>query len=209
MNPTTDIESPLLRALAPKSDQLNAEDLIAGPRVVTIKAVRIDPDAPQQKITIHLEGGLRPYKPCKTMGRVLLAAWGLDGNWIGRSMRLYRDPSIKFGSDQPGGIRISHLSHITRPLVEQLTVKKGSRAPFRVEPLDPNDIPTADPVGFARNVAADAKRRGWTNDMIKAAMKGKTRIEDMTDDERGTFLRDLMHAPGTVSEELASDGGEE
>lgn len=205
MNATTDDQLALLRALAPKSDQLNAEDFLTGPRVFTVKSVRINPDAPQQRIHITFEGGYRTYKPCVTMGRVLLAAWGLDGNWIGRSMRLYRDPSVPFGNDRPGGIRISHLSHITRPLVEQLTVTKGKRAPFRVEPLDPNDIPASDPLTLARGLAKDALRRGWSKEQIEAAMKGK-KIEDMTDDERATFLRDLMHAPGTVSE---PDGGEE
>lgn len=202
----SEAEPALLRALAPSSQQLNAEDLISGPKVFTIKAVKIDADAPQQRITIQLEGGFRPFKPCKTMGRILLSAWGLESNWIGRSMRLYRDPSITFGKETPGGIRISHLSHITRPLVEQLTVKKGSRAPIRVEPLDPSDIPATDPLTRARSLAADAKRRGWTNEQIVAAMQGKTKIEDMTDEERSRFLRDLMHEPGTVSQPEQGSG---
>lgn len=70
------------------------------------------------------------------MSRCLVAAWGPDAKaYIGRSVTLYRDPKVKWGGMEVGGIRISHLSHIERDMVMALTATKGKRAPYTVKPL--------------------------------------------------------------------------
>lgn len=145
--------------IAPKSDQLNADDLISGPVTVTITAVsRGDNDQPVNIATAEF-GDNRPFRPCKSMRRVLIAAWGKDAtNYIGRRMTLYNEPTVRFGSQQVGGIRISHLSDIDNKLTIALTVTRGRRAPFTVEPL--TDLPAHDePISdetaadFARDIA--------------------------------------------------------
>lgn len=120
----------------PKSDQTNADDLIAGPKTITITSVRAG-NSNEQPIDIHYEGGTgRPYKPCKSMRRVLIHVWGDDASvYAGRKMTLVRDPSVKFGGDEVGGIRISHVSHIDTPQMIALTVTRGKRKPYRIEPL--------------------------------------------------------------------------
>lgn len=119
----------------PRSDQWNAEDFMAGPRTFTIAGVKAG--GAEQKYDIELvEGEGRVWRPPLTMLRVLIAAWGDNGkDWVGRRVTLFRDPSIKFGPTEVGGIRISHLSHIDKPLAVSLTVTRGRRAPFRVQPL--------------------------------------------------------------------------
>lgn len=123
-------------SIAPRSDQINAEDLLTGPRVVTITDVqRGSAEQPVNMVTAEFGPG-RPYKPSKTMRRVIVAAWGKDASaYVGRRIKIYRDPDITFGRDKVGGIRISHLSHIDRRLEIALTVTRGRRAPFVVEPL--------------------------------------------------------------------------
>lgn len=70
------------------------------------------------------------------MRRVLIAAWGAEASaYVGRRITLYGDPTIRFGKDQVGGIRIRALSHIDKPLTVALTVTRGKRAPFTVQPL--------------------------------------------------------------------------
>ena len=120
----------------PKSDQLNADDLIAGPRTIRIQRVS-GTGNPDQPVNVHFEGdGGRPYKPCKSMLRVMIAAWGGDASqYVGRSLRLYRDPKVAFGGMEVGGIRISHMTHIERELTLALTVTKAKRAPYRVQVL--------------------------------------------------------------------------
>ena len=60
--------------VAPKSDQLNADDLIAGPRTIRIRGVR-GTENPEQPVSVYFEGDDgKPYKPCKSMRRVMIAA---------------------------------------------------------------------------------------------------------------------------------------
>lgn len=122
--------------IVPKSDQLNADDLIAGPRTITIRDVVIK--AGEQPVSIFYDGDDgKPYKPCKSMARVLVAAWGADAKqYIGRSLTLYRDPNVKWAGMAVGGIRISHMTHIKGKMVMALTETRGSRKPYEVKPLE-------------------------------------------------------------------------
>ena len=127
-----------LRAtIVPKSDQLNAEQLLAGPMTVTITAVRVSESA-EQPVIVHYENdGGRPFKPCKTMRKVLLLAWGENGNaWAGKSMTLYNDPAVRFGGTDVGGIRISHMSDIPKDIKVSLTATKGKKALYEVKRMD-------------------------------------------------------------------------
>lgn len=125
----------LTETIAPKSDQLNAEDLLSGPRTVQVESV--SKGSAEQPVNIHLvEFPGRPFRPSKTVRRILVAAWGAEASaYTGRRMTIYRDPAVKFGGQEVGGIRISHLSHIDKRLTLALTVTRGKRAPHVVEPL--------------------------------------------------------------------------
>lgn len=133
---------------APDSTQVNAEDFLAGPRTVTITGVRKGTD--EQPVNIDLaEYPGRAYRPGKSMRRVLVAAWGPDSStYIGRRLTLFCDPNISFGRERTGGIRISHLSDIAKPMTLALTVSRGKRAPFVVKPLAETEPtkPTADSI---------------------------------------------------------------
>lgn len=120
----------------PKSDQLNADSLIGG-KSLTIKVTKVSLAAGDQPVVISYEGDNgRPYKPCKSMRRVLVNVWGADGNaFIGRSMTLYCDDKVVFGGMAVGGIRISHMSHIEKDVTMALTATRASRKPFTVKPL--------------------------------------------------------------------------
>ncbi len=123
-------------AAAPRSDQINADDLIGGPQLVTITEVRKGSDEQPVEIVTAEFGPKRPYRPGKSMIRVLIAAWGPQASeYAGRRLMLYRDPSITFGKDAVGGIRISAMSDIKSRLTLALTVTRGRRAPYTVEPL--------------------------------------------------------------------------
>jgi len=121
--------------LAPKSDQQNYDDYLAGPKTVTVSEVRAG--SAEQPVEIHLvEFPGRPFKPSKSMRRVIVAAWGSEASaYTGRRMTLFGDPTVKFGGQTVGGIRISHLSHIDGKLTVSLTTTRGKRAPFIVKPL--------------------------------------------------------------------------
>lgn len=119
----------------PKSDQLNADDLIG--TTLTIKITAVKHCGGDQPIAIHFDGDNgKPYRPCKSMRRVLIHAWGDDGAaYVGKRATLYCDPEVKFGGIKVGGIRISHLSDISRTMDIALTATRGKRTPYQVKPL--------------------------------------------------------------------------
>lgn len=143
----------ITETLTPKSDQLNAEDLLAGPRTVTVE--KVTAGSVEQPVDVHLtEFPGRPFRPSKTVRRILVAAWGAEASgWTGRRMTIYRDPEIKFGGDKVGGIRISSLSHIDKPLTISLTETRGKRKPHRIDPLP------AGPAPFTPEKVAEFERR--------------------------------------------------
>lgn len=121
--------------IVPKSDQINADDLIAGPMTITIRDVQIR-GGQEQPVSIYFEGSEKAFRPCKSMSRVLVQGWGPDAKvYVGRSLTLYRDPTVKWAGMEVGGIRISHMSHIDGVKQMMLTATKGSRKPHKVMPL--------------------------------------------------------------------------
>lgn len=125
----------------PRSDQINYDNFAGGiKRVVTITEVR--KGSSEQPVEIHLaEFPGRPYKPSKSMRRVLVAAWGADSSvYAGRRIGLYGDPTVKFGGQTTGGIKIGGLSHIDEPLQIPLTVTRGKRAVHEVKPLPSPEV---------------------------------------------------------------------
>lgn len=126
----------LSKTVEPKSDQLNADDLIAGPRTITITRVTAS-ETPEQPVSVYFEGDNgKPWKPCKSMRRVLIAGWGADASkFAGRSLTIYNDPEVQFGGMKLGGVRVAAMSHLDGPLKLALTTTKSKRAMYAVKQL--------------------------------------------------------------------------
>lgn len=151
----------LSKTIEAKSDQLNADDLMAGPRTIEITKVSANQSSSEQPIAIGYKGDNgRTFYPCKTVRRLLVSVWGANGNeYVGRSVTLYRDPTVKWGGMEVGGIRISHMSHIDKPVTIALTATRGNKRPTTVQPLvvrDETAQPIEDPYA---NYAKEFKRR--------------------------------------------------
>ena len=139
----------------PRSDQWNADDFVGGPRTFTIAGVK--PGKAEQKYDVELvEGEGRVWRPPLTMLRLLIAAWGDEAEqWKGRKVTLYRDETVRFGKDQVGGIRVSHLSHIDSPFQIALTKSRGRRGLVSVQPLPDTPVGRDDAVAqFALETAS-------------------------------------------------------
>jgi len=185
----------LTESIAPKSDQLNAEDLLTGPRTFTVAEVK--KGSAEQPVDIHLvEHPGRPFRPSKTVRRILVNAWGPDAAaYVGRRMTLYRDPSVKFGGAEVGGIRVSHLSGIDKPLSVSLTVTRGKRSAFKVLPL--TDAPARPPKPL--NDGGDRER--YSRRMFAEFNKHP----DLTDrDDRLGFCGLTVGRPIASSEDLTT-----
>lgn len=165
--------SDLRPTIIPKSDQMNAEQLLSGPMTITVSEVRIG--SADQPVIINFEGDDgRPFKPSKTMRKVLIFAWGPDGSqWPGKSMTLYCDESVRFGGSQVGGIRISHLSDIEREMSLSLTATKGKKSVHTIKRLvidHARNISQAPDVASLK-AAFNAAYRAAADDAGKAAFK--------------------------------------
>jgi hypothetical protein len=145
----------LTESIAPRSDQVNADDLIAGPITYTIReVVGGKAESPFDFMLVETD---RAYRPSKTMRRVIVSAWGPEAaNYAGRRLTLYREPSIMFGGQEVGGIRISHMSHIEKRVEVLAQVTRGKREKFTVDPLP--DLSPADRLR-AEWKTADPERR--------------------------------------------------
>ena len=187
--------------LEAKSSQLNTDDLIAGARTITI--TKVSAGNAEQPVAVSFEGdGGKPWYPCKSMRRVLVAAWGADASrYVGRRVTLFRDPSVLYGGIAVGGIRVSHLSHLDGPLSIALTMTRQKRTPYKVAPLPAVPVtpapaaapPTEDLVAQARTAC---RRSGLTDAGIAAFV---------LEYSQGS-ASDLSGAPGDVLARIAKRG---
>lgn len=136
----------LSQAIIARSDQLNADDLISGPRTFTVAEVkRGDAEQPVSIVLAEYPAN-RPFKPSKTVVRILAYAWGKEtDDWPQDArMTLFRDEKVKWAGQEIGGIRVSHLSHIDNRIKVALAEAKGKKSLHVVDPLP--DAPPPAPV---------------------------------------------------------------
>jgi hypothetical protein len=196
------------QVIVPKSDQINADDLIGRDMTITIRDVRIS-GGQEQPVSIFFDGSEKAFRPCKSMSRVLVAAWGPDAkNYIGRALTLYRDPTVKWGGLEVGGIRISHMTNIDRPMTMALTATKGSRKPYTVKPLAAQQSPAEDGLSAARAAVAgaatlDALRVAWSS---KAMAPYRDQLQGLLDQRKAELAFDSPAAAGAAGEAAAPAG---
>ncbi|USA40254.1 hypothetical protein NCF86_03610 [Pelagerythrobacter marinus] len=156
------------QTIVPKSDQLNADDLIGGPRTITITRVTGNEGNAEQPVNVFFEGdNNKPYRPCKSMRRVMVKIWGADASqYVGKSMTLFRDPKVKWGGMEVGGIRISHMTGIDKPEQMALTETRSKRSPYTVRPLKVED---------QRDRAAE-----WVDDHVAGVAKARS-VEELAE----------------------------
>ena len=137
-------------AIQPRSDQLNYEDFVSGPAVLTIERTEDYRDEKgQARVAIHMvEYPGRPFKASKTNVKLLAIAWGEDDtDWPGRRVQLSADPTVTFGGKAVGGIRVTAVSHLPQRFTAKLSVARGKKKDFPVEilpdvPPIPEDVQT-------------------------------------------------------------------
>lgn len=142
------------------SQQINADDILGAPVTVTITGA-VEGTAEQPVLVSVKEVQGKTYRPSLTMRKVLGAVWGDEtDDWIGRRLTLYRNPDIRFGGAVVGGIEISHMSHVQRPVEVSVLEKRGKRKTFTVQPLPDAPAP--------RDWVAEIALAGTDTDALRA-----------------------------------------
>lgn len=158
---------------AARSDQINAIDLISGPRIAKITDVKIFTET-EQPIHVILDGDTkRPWKCSKTSVRVLAALYSNDASkWIGKHIEIYCDETVLWGGQPVGGVRQSKAEGIQNPKRLSLTKSRTKKETVVINPLSADDIkshyeksekPPSDLRSEMEAVAGDdeAKRKWW------------------------------------------------
>ena len=190
----------MTQSITPKSDQWNADDLVS--RSVTVTIESVVKGSAEQPVDVRLvETPGKAYRPSKSMRRVMVEAWGIESSaYTGHQLTLFRNPKIRFGGMVVGGIEISHMSHIDRPMTIALTRSKGKREAFTVAPM-PDVAPKATGPLTERTRAqlfallteagvtdADSQRKGMS------AILGRpiASRSDLTEDDARAVILDLQ-----------------
>ena len=183
-----------------KSDQANAVDFISGPQTITITEVRAG--SKEQPISIFYEGcDNKPFKPSKTVRRVLVKIWGKDGSkYVGRSLTIYNDPSVKWAGAPVGGIRVSHASHIDKPHEMMLPVTRGKMAKTIIKPLTTSNTSTA---------PNDDERREARKTAVEQAKRGKKAFLEWYNSTEGKRCRSVGDLDITVLQSICDDADKE
>lgn len=181
------------KAMAPKSDQQNADDFLAGPKTIRITEVKVA--NAEQPVWVYFDGcDNKPWKPSKTSLRCLASIWGADSSkWIGLHCTLYNDPEVTWGGMKVGGIRVSHMEGLDAPRTLMLTKTRGKKGATVIKPLvkekrpaTPAPEPTPEPaaeidieklkldVDAARTMSPEEKKEWWSglSEAEKTAVKG-------------------------------------
>lgn len=163
-----------------KSDQLCADDLTGAPRTITVR--KVTGNDGDQPVSIYFDGdNNKPFKPCKTIRRVLLAVWGRNAaDYVGRSMTIYRDDSVTFGGLNTGGIRISHMSHIDKETVVVVMKTKGKKAGIKIAPLVITQA-TPDHEKLAASTVAAIQRAPDTDKLEAFIASRQAKLDQMAD----------------------------
>lgn len=190
--------SDLRHTIVPKSDQLNADQLVGGPMTITV--TKVSATRGDQPVTVNYEGDNgRPFKPCLTMRKVLVLAWGHDGNtWPGKSLRVYNDPGVTWGKEAVGGVRISHLSDIPKDIKVSLAVTKGKKVTYEIKKLTDGEAELNAEIRAAATV-----------DDLKAAFKKAYRAAGEDETRRAAFKAEYDRrmqelAPSTLLQEYVA-----
>jgi hypothetical protein len=203
-------------ALEAKSDQLNALDIVGAEPVIRIREVRVQ-KSPQQPVWMYFDGDNgRPWKPSKGMLRVLAGAYGRDSAaWIGKRVRIYYEPSVKYAGADVGGIRIRALSDISeRGLAFSLRINQKKTEPYHVPLLVVDEKPyPADKFDKALPVMTEKMRAGelTLQQVIAQCQKTGTLTADQLARLESVAPVEIeeQEPAGIVGTEPAASGGEE
>lgn len=184
-----------------KSDQANAIDFISGPQTITITEVRAG--SKEQPISIFYEGcDNRPFKPSKTVRRVLVKLWGSDGSkYVGRNLTLYNDPDVMWAGEKSGGIRVSHASHIGKVHEMKLPAGRGKKKiTIIVNPLTTPNTSTA---------PNEDERREARKTAVEQAKRGKKAFLEWYNSADGKRCRSVGDLDITVLQSICDDADKE
>ena len=163
-------------SLMAKSDQITAAELMGITINVKIAGLTVK-NSEKQKWTMRLEGNDKFFRPCLGMRRLIAEIWGGPENYAGGSMTLYRETDTRYGADEVGGVRISHMTGIEAQIEVTVPIRRGVFRTYLIRPLRveaPKPAPTTaapenafELAHAAASKGTDAFKEWWNSDVGK------------------------------------------
>lgn len=177
----------LSQTTKPKSDQVNAEDFLTGSKTLTVTGFCFSSSADQPFLIYTDFDDKKPYKPNKTMRKILNAAWGevsgdinvIYNDWNGRKLTLYRDADVEWAGKKEGGIVIEAMSHLDRELRFHLQKKRGQKKEYTIKIIKGGiSTQTATQAPAAQPEQPNAKRE-WAVKLKAAVNYGSLAVDEI------------------------------
>ena len=189
----------MAESLKPKSNQLNGDNLRAGPIIARVTGCRKVRDQVRPYV-FSLSDGHMPWKPCLTMRRLLTDVNGTSKTSavVGQYIEFYRDPDVTYGKDRCGGIRVSGMSAVKGP-PRNVTLRTSQTkcTTYTVRSIRPQSsgAPTA-------NLDKFLEDEGLTVDAVNKwrAANNKAAIAELNDADKAQFAGWLGGQPKRVEE---------
>jgi hypothetical protein len=158
---------------------MDAADLTEEGGIFTITDVTVTQG--DQPVNVSLAEFPRPWRPAKTVRRILARVWGPDSQtWVGKRAHLYNDPSVRWAGEAVGGVRVRAVSGIDKPVNVTLPTSRGKYGKYTIQPLP--DVPAAAPQtdwqarlqqvqgdpDAARSLYTEAQQAGAPDDYLAA-----------------------------------------
>lgn len=172
----------LQQALAPRSDQLNGDDLIVSNMTIVISKVTINLGSEQKIIINYQNDNGKPWKPSKGMGRVLTEILGGDPDqWIGQTVELFRNKEIRFGKEKCGGIQIAGMSAVRNVTTLLITTAKGKKSSITIQPIAAagNQAQQRVPAQQAAPTDQPNPKRDWAIKLKSAVNYGSLAVDEI------------------------------
>lgn len=180
--------------LLANSSQLNAADIMGGDVTVQIVSAHRHNDD-KQPFSLRVTGGFKPWFPCKTVRRILAEVWGTDASrYVGRWVRLYREPSVIYAGEEVGGIRVNGLSDIPGNVKISLKERKvGKPNVYQISRIAPRamELPA-----FKAACKAAVDSGVWNWEQVKALCGMPS--ENVAPDQRGPLVDRMKSPPDEV-----------
>lgn len=129
----------LTKHIEADSDCLVAADLVGGPLTILVERVTESGKNDKKKIDIFYANSEKPFRPCKSMLRILCELWRTTDatTFIGRGITLYREPDCMWKGEKTPGVRICGLSHIEKAVTVVANERRGKMNTYQIEPIRP------------------------------------------------------------------------
>jgi hypothetical protein len=187
--------------LLANSNQLNAADIMGGDVTVQIVSAHRHNDD-KQPFSLKVTGGFKPWFPCKTVRRILAEVWGTDaGRYVGRWVRLYREPTVVYAGEEVGGIRVNGLSDIPGNVKISLKERKtGKPNVYQISRIAPQAMNLQ---AFKAACKAAVDSGEWTWDQVKALCEVPS--DNVAPDHRAPIC-DRLKSPPDPEPSVAGGG---